>query len=281
MMSKQAAQQKKRAMAAAAAAESKLNQKWGGDGGTELDEAASQKLLLGGGDEDMDEPRFIFVKLPDSRLITLPFHPLKKISDVKREIECRLRFDPRDYSLYINGGCKRLDKDNLSLSDYGIGKDSTLVANVPMRAGMVGGDKEKEEECKHLSADQPITSPLFHKFGIPHQDKEYDWWQPQAEEAHGPYPSSFFYDDIDNKQKDNKQSSYGLCPEQACLRDGECYPKEAAVAAPVLPMLLGRHLSDTTLCGNRRRGKPVRTVGYCMIFFCCIRVKYDGGCRCR
>ena len=45
--------------------------------------------------------------------------------------------DPRDYSLYINGGCKRLDKDNLSLSDYGIGKDSTLVANVPMRAGMV------------------------------------------------------------------------------------------------------------------------------------------------
>ena len=137
MASKPAAQQKKRAMAAAAAAESKLNQKWGGDGGTELDEAASQKRLLGGGDEDVDEPRFIFVKLPDSRLITLPFHPLKKISDVKREIECRLRLDPRDYSLYINGGCKRLDKDNLSLSDYGIGKDSTLVANVPMRAGMV------------------------------------------------------------------------------------------------------------------------------------------------
>ena len=137
MASKSAAQQKRRAMAAAAAAESELNQKWGGDGGTELDEAASQKRLLGGGDEVMDEPRFIFVKLPDSRLITVPFHPLKKLSDVKREVECRLRLDPGDYSLYINGRCKRLDKDNLSLSDYGIGKDSTLVANVPMRAGMV------------------------------------------------------------------------------------------------------------------------------------------------
>ena len=125
---------------------------------------------------------------------------------------------------YICG--KKLDRDGLSLSDYGICSGSTLVANVPIRAGMVGGDKEKEEECKHLCADQPITSPLFHKFGIPYQDKEYDCLQPQAEEAHGPYPSSLFYDD-----KDNKQSSYGLCSEQACLRDGECYPKEVAAAA--------------------------------------------------
>jgi len=46
---------------------------------TELDEAASQKQLLGGGDEDMDEPRFIFVKLPDSRLITVPFHRLSTV----------------------------------------------------------------------------------------------------------------------------------------------------------------------------------------------------------
>jgi len=243
MASKQAAQQKKRAMAAAAAAKSKLNQKWGGDGGTELDEVASQKRLLGGGDEDMDEPRFIFVKLPDSRLITLPFHPLKQISDVKREIECRFRFDPRDYSLYINGGCKRLDKDDLSLSDYGIGKDSTLVANVPMRAGLVGGDEEKEEECKHLCGDPPITSPLFHKFGIPHQDEEYDWWKPQAEEAYGPYPSSLFYDD-----EDKKQSGYGLCPDQACLHGDEGCSKEVAPApqppgplapVPVMPLLLG------------------------------------------
>ena len=82
----------------------------------------------------IDEPRSnqsIFVKSPDGTLITVPFHPLKKISDVKREIERRLKLDPRDYSLYINGWCKRLDKNNLSLSDYGIGKDSTLLANVP------------------------------------------------------------------------------------------------------------------------------------------------------
>ena len=242
MASKPAAQQKKRAMAAAAAAESKLNQKWGGDGGTELGEAAYQKRLLRGGDEDVDEPRFIFVKSPDGRIITVPFHPLRKISDVKRDIEHRLGLDPRDYALCIHLW-KKLDRDGLSLSDYGICSGSTLVANMPIRAGMVGGDKEKEGECKHLCADQPITSPLFHKFGIPYQDKEYDCWQPQAEEAHGPYPSSLFYAD-----KDNKQSSYGLCSEQACLRDGECY------------------LSDTTLCGNRRRGEHVRTAGYCMIF---------------
>jgi hypothetical protein len=88
----------------------------------------------------IDEPRSnqcIFVKSPDSRLITVPFHPLKKISDVKREIKCRLKLDPSDYSLYINGWCKRLDKDDISLSDYGIAKDSTLVATVPMRAGGV------------------------------------------------------------------------------------------------------------------------------------------------
>ena len=85
MASKSAAQQKRRAMAAAAAAESELNQKWGGDGGTELDEAASQKRLLGGGDEDMDEPRFIFVKLPDSRLITVA------ISSFKEDFRCQTR----------------------------------------------------------------------------------------------------------------------------------------------------------------------------------------------
>ncbi|MDH5650220.1 MAG: ubiquitin family protein, partial [Gammaproteobacteria bacterium] len=87
----------------------------------------------------IDEPRSnqsIFVKSPDSTLITVPFHPLKKIFDVKREIERRLKLDPSDYSLFMYWG-KRLDKDNLSLSDYGIVKDSTLVANVPMRAGMV------------------------------------------------------------------------------------------------------------------------------------------------
>jgi hypothetical protein len=84
----------------------------------------------------IDEPRSnqsIFVKSPDGTLITVPFHPLKKISDVKREIERRLKLDSSDYSLYINGWCKRLDKDNLSLSDYGIGKDSTLVANALLR----------------------------------------------------------------------------------------------------------------------------------------------------
>jgi hypothetical protein len=86
----------------------------------------------------IDEPRSnqsIFVKSPDSTLITVPFHPLKKIFDVKREIERRLKLDPSDYSLFMYWG-KRLDKDNLSLSDYGIVKDSTLVANVPMRAGV-------------------------------------------------------------------------------------------------------------------------------------------------
>ena len=119
---------------------------------TELEEAASQKRLLGGGDEDMDEPRSIFVKLPDSRLITLPFHPLKKISDVKREIECRLRLYPRDYSLYINGGCKRLDKDNLTLSDYGIGKDSTLVINCTSLHGGAGGKRGRPPEDKNKGA---------------------------------------------------------------------------------------------------------------------------------
>jgi len=186
----------------------------------------------------------IFVKSPDGRLITVPFHPLKKISDVKCEIEHRLGLDPRDYSLCIHLW-KKLDRDNLSLSDYGICSGSTLVANMPIRAGMVGGDKEQEEECKHLCKDQPITSPLFHKFGIPYQDKEYDCWQPQAEEAHGPYPSSLFYGD-----EDNKQSRCGLCPEQACLRDGECYPKEVAAAVPVLPMLLGS--------AGRKQGWPAK-----------------------
>ena len=62
-------------------------------------------LGVDGGDEDEDKPRSnqsIFVKSPDGRLITVPFHPLRKISDVKCEIEHRLGLDPRDYALCIH-----------------------------------------------------------------------------------------------------------------------------------------------------------------------------------
>ena len=48
-----------------------------------------------------------------------------------------------------------------------------------------------------VKAENGNSNRSFRTFGTPRQDKQCDWvqLQPRVEEAHGPYPSSLFYDD--------------------------------------------------------------------------------------
>ena len=80
--------------------------------------------------------QYLYVKSPEGKCIAVPFHPSKKVGEVKRELECKLNLNLilEGYSLCVHLW-KRLDKNNLSLSDYGVTNGSTLVVNVPMRAG--------------------------------------------------------------------------------------------------------------------------------------------------
>jgi hypothetical protein len=78
----------------------------------------------------------IFVRSPDKRLIAVTFYPSKTVSQVKNDIEQKLGLYRSDYLLYRDDRdewCKRLDEENFSLSDYGIGKDSRLIVKIPLR----------------------------------------------------------------------------------------------------------------------------------------------------
>ena len=102
--------------------------------------------------KELQSNQCIFLKPPEGGLITVSFYPSKTVFEVKREIKHRLGLDPSDYSLYINAWCKRLDKDNLSLSDYGIGKDSTLVINYASLLGGAGKKRGRPPKEGALSA---------------------------------------------------------------------------------------------------------------------------------
>jgi hypothetical protein len=104
--------------------------------------------------QELQSNQRIFLKPPEGGPITISFYPSKTVSEVKQDIKHRLGLDPSDYSLYINAWCKRLDRDNLSLSDYGIGKDSTLVINYASLQGGAGrkrGRQPKDEEKGAMS----------------------------------------------------------------------------------------------------------------------------------
>jgi hypothetical protein len=102
--------------------------------------------------KELQSNQCIFLKPPEGGLVTVSFYPSKTVFEVKREIKHRLGLDPSDYSLYINAWCKRLDKDNLSLSDYGIGKDSTLVINYASLLGGAGKKRGRPPKEGALSA---------------------------------------------------------------------------------------------------------------------------------
>ena len=102
--------------------------------------------------QELQPNQCIFLKPPEGGLVAVSFYPSKTISEVKQDIKLRLGLDPSDYSLYINAWCKRLDKDNLSLSDYGIGKGSTLVVNCTSLLGGAGKKRGRPPKEGALSA---------------------------------------------------------------------------------------------------------------------------------
>jgi len=89
--------------------------------------------------------QYVYVKSVDGRYIVIPFHPLKTIGMLKCEIERKLQLLPKRYSLHAYSW-KRLDRDSLSLSDYGICNGSTLVTNIPM----CGGAGKEETSKTHV-----------------------------------------------------------------------------------------------------------------------------------
>ena len=103
--------------------------------------------------------QYIYVKSPEGRCIAVPFHPSKTVGEAKREIECELQLDSVEYSLYIHLW-KRLDRDRLSLSDYGICKGSTLVINY---ASLLGGAGKKRGRPPKDREKEGALSPAERK----------------------------------------------------------------------------------------------------------------------
>jgi hypothetical protein len=143
--------------------------------------------------------------------------------------------------------------------------DEVVHDNWRLGGGGDKGEETEEENDQCVCGDQPMTSPLFYKLGMRRQEKDFDWLQPQAEVAHGPYRSSLFYD-----EDETQTGSYGLCPEQACLHDDEGCSKEVTevhrgslspVPVPVMPQLLGgaeKRKTPLTRSAERKRNSRAR-----------------------
>jgi hypothetical protein len=187
--------------------------------------------------------------LPTGKRLTLE----STASDALTAVKAKAEADPEFDALSSNSGANHVEWDEVVHHNWRLGG---------------GGDKDEEteeENDQHVCGDQPMTSPLFHKFGMCRQENDFDWLQPCAEEAHGPYPSSLFYDE-DETQSDG----YGLCPEQARLHDDEGCSKEVTeghrgslspVPVPVIPQLLGgaeKRKTPLTPSAERRRKSRAR-----------------------
>ena len=189
------------------------------------------------------------LSLPSAKRLTLESTTSDAIAAVKAKTEADPEFD----ALSSNSGANHVEWDEVVHDNWRLG------------GGGDKGEETEEENDQCVCGDQPMTSPLFHKLGMRRQEKDFDWLQPQAEVAHGPYRSSLFYD-----EDETQTGSYGLCPEQACLHDDEGCSKEVTevhrgslspVPVPVMPQLLGgaeKRKTPLTRSAERKRNSRAR-----------------------
>jgi len=76
--------------------------------------------------QESDQCIFIRCPPPSYEILTVECRPLKKISEVKSEIQAKFELHPSEYILQISGKWTTITRDGCSLADYNIHKNSTL-----------------------------------------------------------------------------------------------------------------------------------------------------------